>query len=210
MSVKAFLLAAAVTLPLQQVDNWQILQYRKIATNQVDFSDTGMTIDVDASASPLIYPLDEPMTITRVEVRGRLSETLKVDSSRQGDNEHDDFSLKIGLVVSGDKQLSRLQRLVKPDWVVTLFEQAPAGTGIDNVYVLNAVQGPQRLHRQRVHPLSELIVENNVWLLDQAGAFELLHQLEKPLEVVAVWLSSDGDNSGSTFTTRIDRLVLSQ
>ena len=208
MSVKAFLLAAAVTLPLQQVDNWQVLQYRKIASNQVDFSETGMTIDVDASASPIIYPLAEPIIVSRVDVRGRLSETLDLDTSRQGDGEHDDFSLKIGLVVSGDKRLSRMQVWFKPDWIVTLFGLAPEGTGIDNVHFLNAVQGPEQLNRERVHPLSELILENNVWLLDQPGRFELSHRLETPLEVIAVWLSSDGDNSGSAFTTRIESLTL--
>ena len=210
MGIKAFILAAAVTLPLQQMDQWQVLEYRKIEANQVSFEATGMAVDVTSSASPIIYPLAEPVIVKGIEVSGRLSKLLAVDPALQGDDEHDDFALKIGLVVAGDQTLGGMQKLFSPDWVVTLFELAPEGTGIDHIHFLTAVQGPERLQQQRVHPLSELIREHNVWLLDKPGAFSLTHRLDAPLQVVAVWLSIDGDNSQSSFRTHLEQLRLLQ
>ena len=93
-------------------------------------------------------------------------------------------------------------------WIKTLFDLAPKGTGIDRIQFLNAVQYPDLLGRQRQHPLSELIHENNVWLLDAPGDFNLEYRLEQPLEVIAVWLSIDGDDSRSQYTTLIRRLEL--
>jgi hypothetical protein len=208
MKIKALYLAAAIALPVQQVDDWQLLQFSKIAANQVSFSEAGMAINVNASASPIIYPLDQPMMVRRVEVSGMLSNLLELDEALQGDEENDDFTLKIGLVVAGDKTLGGIQKLFSPDWVITLFNLASEDTGVDNIYFLNAVQGDELLGQQRQHPLSDLIYENNVWLLDQPGEFEFTHTLDMPREVIAVWLSIDGDNSKSSYSTLIRSLRL--
>lgn len=208
MNVKALYLAAAIALPVQQVDDWQLLQFSKIEANQVSFSPVGMAVDVDASASPIIYPLPQPMSVRRVEVSGALSNLLDVDTALQGEGRNDDFTLKIGLVVAGDKTLNGIQKLFSADWIVTLFNLAPKGAGVDSIYFLNAVQGEALLGRQRQHPLSDLIYENNVWLLEKPGEFEFTHTLDTPREVIAVWLSIDGDNSRSRYSTLIRSLRL--
>jgi len=64
------------------------------------------------------------------------------------------------------------------------------------------------LGRQRQHPMSELIFENNVWLLDESGDFTLNHDLESPQQVIAIWLSIDGDDTRSSYTTTIKSLEL--
>jgi hypothetical protein len=208
MKIKAFFLAGAIALPVQQTGGWQLLQFSGIEPNRVSFSDAGMSVSVDASASPIIYPLDCPRRVSRVEVSGRLSGLLRVDEARQGQAGNDDFSLKIGLVAAGDKTLSGWQKLFSADWIRTLFELAPEGTGVDRIYFLNAVQNDRRLGLQRRHPLSDLIHEDNVWLLDEPGDFSFSHTLDEPREVIAVWLSIDGDDSGSRYSTLITSLRL--
>jgi hypothetical protein len=208
LSIKAIFLAGAIVLPLQQMDNWQLLKFSNIEANQVDFGREGMTVGVDSSASPIIYPLDQPRLVRRVEVSGVLSDLLQLHAARQGDGDNDDFTLKIGLVVEGNKTLGGLQKWFSPDWIKNLFELAPEGTGVDTIYFLNAVQDSRQLGRQRQHPLSDLIYENNVWLLDKPGRFAFTHTLEQPLEVIAVWLSIDGDNSRSRYSTLIETLRL--
>ena len=208
MNIQSIFLAAAIALPVQQLDDWQLLQYGSIPSNQVTFSREGMAVKVERSAGPIVYPLDQPKLVNRVEVEGVLSELLSVDAGRQGDGANDDFTLRVGLVVAGDKTLNGFQRLFSADWIKTLFALAPEGTGVENIYFLNAVQTSQRLGQQRQHPLSDLIYENNVWLLDQPGDFEFTHTLDRPREVIAVWLSIDGDDSQSSFSTLIRRLHL--
>ena len=71
-----------------------------------------------------------------------------------------------------------------------------------------AVQNVKLLGQRRQHPLSELIYERNAWVLDQVGPFDLQYELETPKDVVALWLSIDGDDSQSAFSLRINQLLL--
>ena len=41
------------------------------------------------------------------------------------------------------------------------------------------------------------------------GTFDLDVSLTPPVETVAVWLSSDGDDTGSAFTVLVERITLS-
>lgn len=199
---------AALALPLQDRTGWQLLEYDGIPANQVTFGEQGMLIAVDRSASPIILPLSEPQSVSRITVTGELDGLLKLEAGRQGLEGADDFSVKIGLVVAGDKRLNFMQRMVSAEWVKTLFDLAPEDAGIDHILFLNAVQSESQLGHQRQHPLSDLIYERYVWLLDRSGAFDLEYELETPKDIVAVWLSIDGDDSGSSFSTMIKRLTL--
>jgi len=206
--LKPLLLASVIALPLHDLDNWQLLKYSNLPANRVEFRDQGMLVSVDRSASPIVYPLDTVRRVTRVSVAGELTGLLDIDPGRQGQQGEDDFSLKVGLVIAGDKRLNMFQRMVSADWVKTLYGLAPADTGIDRILFLNAVQDESQLGQRRLHPLSDLIHERNVWVLDRSGPFELHYDLQAPLDVVAVWLSIDGDDSRSTYSTLISRLSL--
>lgn len=195
-------------LPLQDLDEWQLLEYANLPANQVESRDRGMLVSVDRSASPIVYPLDNISRVTRVSVTGELTGLLDIDPERQGQPGEDDFSLKVGLVIAGDKRLNFFQRLVSADWVKTLYDLAPADIGIDRILFLNAVQDESQLGLRRQHPLSDLIYERNVWVLDRSGPFELHYELESPRDIVAVWLSIDGDDTGSSYSTLISRLSL--
>ncbi len=208
MKFNTLVLASAIALPVQQAGNWQLLEYNRLNANEVSFAREGMMVTVDQSASPIIYPLDEPKTVSRVAVTGHLSNLLNVTAGTQGDPNNDDFSLKLGLVIAGDKTLNPLQKIFSAKWVKTLFELAPEGAGIEKIYFLNAVQHKNLLGQQRQHPLSELIYENNVWLLDKAGNFSFNYELENPQKVIAVWLSIDGDDTRSRYATTISSLIL--
>jgi len=208
MKLNTLVLAGAIALPMQHEGNWQLLEYSRLDANQVIFTDQGMKVTVDQSASPIIYPLDDPQTVTGVTVTGNLSNLLNVAADRQGQQGSDDFSLKIGLVVAGDKTLNAVQKLFSAKWVRKLYDLAPEGTGVDKIYFLNAVQQKGLLGQQRQHPLSDLIYENNVWLLDKTGDFTLNYKLADPQKVIAVWLSIDGDDTRSSYTTTIKSLLL--
>jgi hypothetical protein len=207
MKLNTLVLAGAIALPVQYGSDWQLLQYSRLEANEVSFSRQGMAVKVDQSASPIIYPLDSPKTVTRVEVSGNLSNLLDLPTT-QGQKGSDDFSLKIGLVVAGDKTLNTFQRLFSAKWIRKLYDLAPQGTGVEKIHFLNAVQDESLLGQQRQHPLSELIFENNVWLLNESGDFSFNHDLEDPQQVIAIWLSIDGDDTRSSYTTTIKSLLL--
>lgn len=205
---KPLLMAGAVVLPLQDQENWQLLEYGGIPANQVEFREAGMLVSVNQSAGPIVYPLEQSMRVSRISVSGELKNLLNVRPGSQGLADEDDFSLKVGLVIAGDKRLNFIQRMVSADWVKTLYGLAPEDAGIDRIVFLNAVQYETQLGQRRQHPLSDLIHERNVWLLDRSGPFELNYELAVAHDVLAVWLSIDGDDSRSNHSTLISNLTL--
>lgn len=52
------------------------------------------------------------------------------------------------------------------------------------------------------------IVEKVVAVSGADGCFDFAYALEGPLEAIAVWLSSDGDDSGSKFTMAVEYIEL--
>ncbi|MGQ0650764.1 MAG: hypothetical protein ACT4P4_00630 [Betaproteobacteria bacterium] len=201
--------APAVSIPLAEQGRWQALQYSSIAPHRIRFSPAGLEIAVEASAMPLIYPLASPVAVRSVRVQGRILEgALLVPPQKQGEKGADDYVLRVGLVEPGGRTLNFLQRQVAAAWVRKLFELAPPGGGISRIHFLNVGAEKAHLGRQRVHPLSELLVEKVVALPRQDGRFDFTHVLERPLQALAGWLSADGDDTQSRYRLLVEAIEL--
>jgi len=142
-------------IPLDSSNRWQALRYKNIPANRIRFSKDGMTISVNNSASPLIYPLDQPLLVTRLRVEAQIEGSLNVGGPRQGEKGYDDYVLRIGLVVPGKKRLNFIQRMTAPEWVRALFKLAPEGTGISKVQFFNVAASPGQIGKSRQHPSSD-------------------------------------------------------
>ena len=202
---------SALSVPLADLSNWQVLAFRGIPANTVAAGSDGLTIDVNKSASPLVYPLKEATSVTRVRVRGHWDGDLSLpDGAVQGEAGADDFVLKLGLVESGDQTLNWFQRRVAPEWVRTLFALAPPGSGISQIHFLSTTRQDALVGTSRQHPLSDLLRETRFVHLDDTGRFELDAVLPAPAEVVALWISADGDDTGSAFTLTLESVQLLQ
>lgn len=197
-----------LTLPLDDRAKWQVLQYSRLPPHRVRFSKAGLEIAVDGSAMPLIYPLPKAFAAARIRVKGRLDGTLAIPPGRQGDERFDDYAFRIGLVEPGKRTLGALQRPFAAPWVRRLFELAPAGSGISGIHFFNLGAESARIGTQRQHPLSDLIREEVVAVARADGRFDFEHALPRPLQTLAVWLSSDGDDTGSRFTVLLERIEL--
>ena len=196
-------------VPLSSPSGWEVLSFSRIPPNRVTFERQGLRIDVDRSAGPVVYPLPQPTIVTRVRAVGRVSGRLSLDGSlQQGGPGADDYALRIGLVEAGTRRLGRFQRLVAASWVKRLFALAPAYAGISRVRFLNVAESPSHVGSARQHPLSDLLYEHVVTSIDAEGRFAIDHSLERATPVLALWLSSDGDDTSSTFSVTLDRIEL--
>jgi len=201
------LLGMIIVIPLTQSSGWRILEYRGIPPHRVAFTSAGLTIAVDRSASPIARPLDAPRRIVGLQARGRVTGVLATTAREQGTSGHDDFVLRIGLVEAGAKRPNALQRRLAPPWVRQLFALAPPGAGIAQIRFFNVgLESSQRGWTRR-HPKSELLSEKIVTAPDDAGRFEIDVRMD-PLEVLAVWLAADGDDTGSRFEVLLEHLQL--
>jgi hypothetical protein len=157
---------------------------------------------------PVIYPLPKAMQVREVRVKGRVQGVLRVPPGRQGEEGFDDYVFRIGLVESGSRRLNALQRAFAADWIRKLHELAPKGGGISRIHFFNVGAEQAHVGKRRQHPLSELIAEEVVAAQRPDGRFDFVHPLERPLETLAVWLSSDGDDTRSRFTVLVESIEL--
>jgi len=204
-----FFLAAAIAIPLPDSTAWKQEKYSKIPQNEVSFSKEGMLVGVDASASPLMHPLWPAKKITGFRVVGEfkgLPTFPKVEG--QGEVGFDDYALRVGFVIPGEKKLSGLKKIFAPKWVRNLYASVPAGAGIEGVKFFNVTQNKKQLGQVRVHPSSDLISETFFALVNSPGKFDHTFTFAEPIEAAAVWVSVDGDDTKSKFSALLARLEL--
>ena len=199
---------AATAVPLTDARAWQQLQYRNRPPHKLRFSASGLHIDVEGSAMPLIHPLPAKLRVAGVRVRGRIEGTLTIPPGKQGEEKFDDYVFRLGLVEPGERRLNFVERQVAAEWVRRLYALAPEGTGISGIQFLNVGADPAHLGRERRHPLSDLITERVVALPAPDGRFDFAYRLERPIEAIAVWLSSDGDDTGARYGVDIESIEL--
>jgi len=200
--------SSPLVVPLGDQADWQVLRYSSLPPHRVRFSQAGLEMAVDGSAMPLIHPLSRPIRVKSIRVKGRIEGTLRVPPERQGDEKFDDYVLRIGLVEPGKRTLNFFQRQFAAPWVRKLFELAPQGSGISRIHFFNVGADRARIGERRQDPLSDLILERIVAVPGPDGRFDFSHALERPLEALAIWLSSDGDDSGSKFTVFVEQIEL--
>lgn len=203
--------AAPQGIPLDSKDGWQVLQYSSLPAHTVNFGVDGLSIEVDKSASPIIYPLT-PRTVTKVAVDLVVEGELRLKPARQGEEGNDDFLMRLGIVYEGDQTLGFFQRAVAPTWITTLFDLAPEGTGVDRIQFFTVFSDPELGNTERVHPLAELMREKNVLFAPAKNnpprELTLEFTPEADRKVLALWISTDGDDTASTFKVLIRRLSL--
>jgi hypothetical protein len=203
-------LFATVMIPLGNSGGgaWQNLEFRKIPKNTVSFTDNSINVKVKNSASPLVYPLPRSAAVhgfhVKLAVHGRIRWPEGVDAPWE-----EDSIFRLGFVVKGQRRLNRLQRLAAPEWVRKLYALAPPKGGIDRIVFFNVVDNPKLVGKVRVHPKSDLLEERAIAARkpDQTG-IEINYDLEKPLDVAAVWISIDGDDTHSQFDIEIREITL--
>lgn len=201
--------AAATEIPVSDLQRWTSLSFRSIPANTVSVDDGNLHISVNKSASPLVYKLDEPLAVMSLAVKARWSGKLNIPQGAvQGEAGADDFILKLGIVEAGDRTLNWLQRRIAANWIQQLFKLAPKGTGVERINFLSTTQQQKLLGSRRTHPLNDLLYETRVTYLESPGEFEMVYQFEEPVVVLGLWISSDGDDTGSSFDLTIERITL--
>ncbi len=190
-------------IPLEP-SSWKQIPFGRVPVHELSL-EQGLKISVNQSASALVYKFDQPQRIAEVEIELTQVGEINYQGKKIGEKGSDDFPLRLGFVMAGDKRLSWGQSLIAPKWVKELYQLAPKDQGLDRVsYLVVAQQKP--LYTKRFHPFSELLEEEIVGVMDQ-GVFKA--KLSVPTgEVLGLWISSDGDDTKSHFSMTINRLNL--
>ena len=195
-------------IPLKDDAGWEILKYSKIKPNKVKFLDDKLIIDVDNSSSPLVYPFSKPLLAEEVLFSSKIEGKIDLGTKQQGEKGADDFLLRIGLVYLGTKTLGFFKRQIAADWVIHLFQLAPEGAGIEKIRFYNIFSDKRLYGKKREHPSSDLIEENFVFENAKNGEVTGQIKTDTKSKVLALWISSDGDDTKSKFQTIISKLEI--
>lgn len=207
-SFQSFLFAALV-IPTNSLTDWNTEKFSGVPKNETTVSSNGLLIQVKSSAGPVIFPLKSKIKILGFKISGEFQDLPKISNpSLQGEKGFDDYPLRLGFVVPGERKLSGFKKMMAAQWVKNLYEQVKDEGGIDSVRFFNVTQNPQQVGKTRTHPASELFQEEFFAEAKHSGSFTYDYQFEKPLEAIAIWLSIDGDDTKSTFNVLISSLEL--
>lgn len=207
-SSQSFLFAAMV-IPTHSLTDWKTEKFSSVPKNETTASFNGLLIQVKRSAGPIIFPLKSKIKIFGFKIRGEFQDLPKISNpSQQGEKGFDDYPLRLGFVVPGERKLSGFKKMMAAQWVKNLYEQVKDGDGIDSVQFFNVTQNPQQVGKTRKHPASDLFQEKFFAAVKHSGPFAYDYQFEKPLEAIAIWLSIDGDDTKSTFNVLVSSLEL--
>lgn len=203
------ILFAVVAIPITHLDSWKMEAYSKIPANKVSIVGQNLHIQVQKSASPLIYPMKEKVRVTGFKIKGEFKSLPKFkDVTQQGKKGFDDFPLRIGFIVPGEKRLSGVKKMFAPDWIKNLYRQLPENQGLDHITFFNLTQNPDLVGTSRVHPSTDLISEKFIETVNSPGPFDVTYALKEPIVAAAIWLSIDGDDTKSDFDVLISQLEL--
>ncbi len=203
--------AGAINVPMQlDKQHWHALKYHNIRANRVNQVEQGLRIQVNKSASPLIYIFDRPQIIHEISVTGVMGRLPAIPQGiKQGDKGADDFPFRLGLVLEGEKKLNFAQKLIATQWVKILFDLAPDDTGIDRIMFLN-LANPGTGQRDKVQHeqfgRKGLYTETIVGQVAVGENFGFRYTLPMPEKVLALWISSDGDDTGSSYALTVNSI----
>ncbi len=190
-------------------DKWTKLKYPNIKQNLVEFNQQSMTINVDQSSSPLIYPFDKPGQFREIKIDADIIGTLNLDNNKlQGVKGNNDFTLRIGLVYQGDKKLGFMKRTVAPAWVKKLFSLIPKNTGVSHVRFFNVFQD-KRLESDKPYKKKPKFFFHS-YDIEQVNNGKIKAKIKVPSDkkILGLWINSDGDDTKSKFKVKINKLNL--
>lgn len=165
-----------------------------------------MVIGVTNSAAPAVFPLTNELRVIGFNVSGKISGSLNVPPAKQGQKGFDDFALRVGLVEPGTRALNWGQKMVAADWVEKLFSLAPPGRGISKIHFFNVGTDIAQIGRSWTYDSDVPMEQTVVAVPDVSGRFAFTNRFAQPLDVIAIWISSDGDDTRSSFAITLNQV----
>ena len=200
------------TVPLDKESSWIQIPYDKIPPNQVEFHGGEVHFHILKSNSVVAYKLPTAVKIKKlkytVEIQGELATPPAAAKPSKIEDWEDDYMFRVGLVATGKNTLGVFGRKFAPQWVQKLYALVPEGMGLDKVYFYNIGRAPMEVGMNRIHPESRgQFYEEIVALRDsKSNLVSVQKDFNPEREIAAFWISTDGDNTQSTYHVTLKSL----
>ncbi|MBX2867124.1 MAG: hypothetical protein KTR18_00505 [Acidiferrobacterales bacterium] len=186
--------------------DWHLLSYRGIPSHTISNTQGALSVSVKRSASPLITLLDNPRSVKELDIKATIVGDLVLSEVTQGNKGADDFRLRVGLIFAGHTVVDPFQLSVAPSWIKRLHTLLPKNLGVSHVQFWNTYLDASLANQQRIHPTTDRWRENFVLEVDAEGKIQQRLEISETAKLLGIWISSDGDDTGSCFEVKIERL----
>jgi hypothetical protein len=196
--------------------NYTHIQFGRINANQYEFESRVLKIRVDSSASFLMKAFESVKPVKQVSFKWRSEQQPKVkDTVHEKKKAGDDAVFKLGLLLKADNEIDNT---FLPKWMrqVKTLLYYPSENIIYLVAGSKHVAGEQwpNPYNRRVTMIAmsaaniESRLESKIDGEFEEGWQQASYRFGEAVEVVAIWLMADGDNTGSSFTSYVKDIVI--
>ena len=187
-----------------QANNFNHIQFKRITANRVTFQKQQLHIDVDNSASILMLSFETVKPINNVSFEWRSDgRPLLEDAQHELERNGDDAVFKLGLLLKSDDE--SINPFV-PSWLKQVRELLMFPSE-EMVYLV--ADAKHAAGERWISPYNKRVTMISVASRDDGSGWQQSsYQFEQPLNVVALWLMADGDNTHAEFTVSIKNIVL--
>lgn len=183
-------------LPLASFEH---IEFGRIPANTVNVDADTITLDVMKSASFLMHSFDDVLNVKQVSMSWKSDGKPAVPNAiKEQQKGGDDAVVKLGLLLRADKKPFKP---FLPAWM----EKVEASLKYPSTEMIYAVADSKHNSGERwVSPYNDRVTMVSMQDgMSDDGWYHSKLVFEQPVEVVAVWLMSDGDDTQSSFTTQV-------
>ena len=187
-----------------KADNFEHIEFKKIKKSHYSFRDQQLQVDVEGSASFLMKSFDSVRKVRQVSFKWRKNGEPKIKVAQHEElKQGDDAVFKLGLLLEGSG--SFFNPFV-PAWVKRV-EGLLKYPSEDMIYL---VADSKHVPGQRwFNPYNERVTMIAIDSVDDTNNWQRSsYYFDSPVNVVGIWLMSDGDNTDSSFTVNVKDIKL--
>ena len=187
---------------LLNAGEFEHIEFKRIKANRYTYRNQQLHIEVDSSASFLMQSFDEVRQVTQVNFGWRSEGQLKIrDRQHEEQRTGDDAVFKLGLLLEAKESIFNP---LLPSWMKRVEKKLKYPS--ENMIFL-VVGAKHAAAEQWVNSYNKRVAMISVGSLkDDHGWQQASYRFNTPLNVVAIWLMSDGDNTGSQFITDVKNI----
>jgi hypothetical protein len=180
------------------------ISFSRIPANSIETTDKRVRFDVNASASFLMTAFDHVVPVKEVSVTWRSDGVPSVRNAQQEmEKAGDDAVVKVGLLLRADEPGFHP---FLPAWMRRVKQKLAYPSEIMYYLVADARHMPGQRWDNPYNRRVTMMAMNDEKNAD--GWTTSRMKFDAPLEVVAVWLMADGDNTGSSFSSEVRQIEL--
>lgn len=184
--------------------NYQHIQFGRIKANRYSFEAHTLKIEVDNSASFLMKSFESVRPVRQVSFHWRSDNSPGViDAEHETQKAGDDAVFKIGLLLRSENVI---ENPLLPRWMRQVRTQLKYPS--ENIIYLVA-DAKHAVGEQWVNPYNRRVTMVSMMSSVSEGGWQRAsYTFNDPVEVVAIWLMADGDNTKSRFTSYVKAIRL--